>query len=58
MDNASKPSNVPVTISISLSEIYKVLCNNCRDKLLRLLAERAQVASITDALRKQLEGGE
>lgn len=49
------PELPPLSVSISLSEIYNVLCPNCRDALLDAIISKAGAGQLREGLRKQLE---
>ena len=46
---------MPLSISISLSEVYAALCPACREVLLDYVSGKAGSAQLRDGLRKQFE---
>jgi len=45
----------PISLSISLPEIYKALCPACRDAFLALLEAKARGGMLREGLKRQLE---
>lgn len=44
-----------LNITISLSDIYNVLCPSCQEALVKLLADKAKGVMLEQSLRRQLE---
>ena len=43
---------------VTMAQIYKELCPECKEKLIALIASKLQASSIQEQIKKQLEGGE
>lgn len=45
-----------INLTLTVEEIYKVLCPDCRDRLLSLAARSVAVDSVKKQLKEQFEG--
>lgn len=45
----------PISVTISLHELYKSLCPDCQTRLLDYITTKASAGSLREGLKKQLE---